>query len=110
MNKDITLYLTIGIIIGIIFGVILASILNPKFRNYKRIKKELETTQLQLANQKQLLVKHFSHSAGLLDKMAKDFRRLYQHMAENSTSFLADVDLNDPRYAITDFENKEGDC
>lgn len=101
MSTHITLFLILGLVIGIIIGVVFTTFFNPKLRRYNVLKKELETTKEQMANQKQMLVKHFSHSAELLDKMAKDFRRLYQHMAENSTSILADVDIKDPQYFVT---------
>lgn len=107
MNDHTALALIIILIIGIVIGVILASIFNPKLRRHNALKKELDTTKQQLVNQKQMLVKHFSHSAELLDKMANDFRHLYQHMAENSTSLLNDVEFNKSGYTLTNFDKHD---
>lgn len=99
MTNEMIQYMAIGVVVGAIIGMILSNIINPKLRNHRKIKKELEATKQELATQKQVIAKHFSHSAELLDNMAKDFRRLYQHMAENSNNLLADADLKDPLYA-----------
>lgn len=98
MTNTSFFFLIFGLATGGSAGVILTSIFNPKLRQYKTLKKELDESNQQLTKQKQMLVKHFSHSAELLDKMAKDFRNLYQHIAENSNSILPDHDLNSPGY------------
>ncbi|WP_392566384.1 DUF1043 family protein [Utexia brackfieldae] len=99
MNEELMLYLAIGAIVGAILGVIIASILSPRARRYNQVKRELDATKQELISQKQMIVKHFSHSAELLDNMAKEFRTLYQHMAENSNALLADIDPNSPEYS-----------
>lgn len=88
MNNDIITHLIIGGIIGFIIGIILISTISPKARRYNKVKRELDEAQEALNTQKQIIVKHFSHSAEILDNMAKDFRRLYQHMAENSSQLV----------------------
>ncbi|WP_081301240.1 YhcB family protein [Gilliamella sp. wkB178] len=93
MDKDMITYLIIGLIVGFIIGLIFMSIISPKARKYAKVKRELEQTQEELNAQKQMIVKHFSHSAEILDNMAKDFRRLYQHMAENSGQLISGNDI-----------------
>ncbi|MWN89726.1 DUF1043 family protein [Gilliamella sp. Pra-s65] len=88
MDKDMLIYLIIGLAIGFVVGFIFTSIISPKARKYAKVKQELEQTKDELVAQKQMIAKHFSHSAEILDNMAKDFRRLYQHMAENSSQFV----------------------
>lgn len=88
MNKDMLIYLIIGLVIGFAITFIFMSIFSPKSRKYAKVKQELDQTKSELVAQKQMIVKHFSHSAEILDNMAKDFRRLYQHMAENSSQFV----------------------
>ncbi|MWN31518.1 MULTISPECIES: YhcB family protein [unclassified Gilliamella] len=88
MDKDMLIYLIIGLAIGFVIGFIFTSIISPKARKYAKVKQELEQTKDELVAQKQMIAKHFSHSAEILDNMAKDFRRLYQHMAENSSQFI----------------------
>lgn len=83
-----------GIIIGLLVGIGLSSFFHPKIRHQRKLKQELDSTQKALVKQREELVKHFSDSAELLDKMANDFRNLYQHMADNSTSLLNNDNLS----------------
>lgn len=105
MDSEMVTYLIIGIVLGMIIGVILANVLSPKARKYNQVKHDLEDAKKELVAQKQIIVKHFSHSAEILDNMAKEFRRLYQHMAENSSSLISQEDLNalssDPSFKLT---------
>lgn len=109
MNQELMTYLIIGIVVGVIVGIIIANVLSPKARKYTKVKRELEATKQELTNQKQVIVKHFSHSAEILDNMAKDFRRLYQHMAENSSTLLSDTELNNTPYISTTIDKRSGD-
>lgn len=88
MDNEIIIYLVIGVVIGFIIGLIFMNVMSPKARQYAKVKRELDQTKDELNAQKQVIVKHFSHSAEILDSMAKDFRRLYQHMAENSGQLI----------------------
>jgi uncharacterized protein len=88
MDRDMLTYLVIGLVIGFIIGFIFISVISPKARKYAKVKQELDQTKDELIAQKQMIAKHFSHSAEILDNMAKDFRRLYQHMAESSGQFI----------------------
>ncbi|OCG42239.1 hypothetical protein A9G29_06700 [Gilliamella sp. Fer2-1] len=88
MDRDMLTYLIIGLVIGFIIGFIFISVISPKARKYAKVKQELDQTKDELIAQKQMIAKHFSHSAEILDNMAKDFRRLYQHMAESSGQFI----------------------
>ncbi|MCX8641416.1 MULTISPECIES: YhcB family protein [unclassified Gilliamella] len=105
MDKQMMIYLAIGVVIGFIIGFILTNMFSKKGREFAKVKRELEQTQEELKTQKQTIVKHFSHSAEILDNMAKEFRRLYQHMAENSGKFSSDDDIT----AIALDMNKDAD-
>ncbi|MCX8583966.1 MULTISPECIES: YhcB family protein [unclassified Gilliamella] len=93
MDKSMMTYIIIGLIIGFIVGIIFINFVSQKGRKYAKVKRELEQAQEELASQKQMMVKHFSHSAEILDNMAKDFRRLYQHIAETSGQFVTSDDM-----------------
>ncbi|QYN41548.1 YhcB family protein [Gilliamella sp. ESL0443] len=93
MDKSMMTYIIIGLIIGFIVGIIFTNFVSQKGRKYAKVKRELEQAQEELASQKQMMVKHFSHSAEILDNMAKDFRRLYQHIAETSGQFVTSDDM-----------------
>lgn len=94
MDSEMTTYLVVGLILGIIIGIIFTNIMSPKSRKYNQVKRDLDETKQELVNQKQMIVKHFSHSAEILDNMAKEFRRLYQHMAENSSHLISPEDID----------------
>lgn len=94
MNSEIMIYLIIGLILGIIIGIILTNIFSPKARKFNKLQVECDESKQQLIAQKQIIVKHFAHSAEILDNMANDFRRLYQHMAENSSNLISQADIN----------------
>lgn len=92
MDFQLGLYLAIGILIGFAIGWVITNVFSRKAKKYNSVKKELEQTKLELSTQKQMIVKHFSHSAEILDKMATDFRKLYKHMADNSSAFMTEQD------------------
>lgn len=94
MNSETMAYLIIGMTLGIILGVILTTVFSSKSRKVNQLQRELEESKQQLDSQKQTIVKHFSHSAEILDSMAGEFRRLYQLMAENSNHFASQDDIN----------------
>lgn len=106
MPHQATFHLIIGITIGVILGFIIFNFFSPKARRYHTIKKELNLTKQELLSQKQMLVKHFAYSAELLDNLAKDFRHLYQHVAESSNTILSNTDMNDPYFSRRDDERK----
>lgn len=93
MDKQMMIYLVIGLVIGFVLGIILTNVFSSKGRKFAQVKRQLEETEEQLKVQKQTIVKYFSHSAEILDNMANDFRRLYQHMAENSGKFTSENDM-----------------
>ncbi|WP_392552682.1 DUF1043 family protein [Orbus wheelerorum] len=94
MDFEMATYLIIGLVLGLIIGIIVTNVLSPKSRKYNQMKRDFEETKQELIVQKQMIVKHFSHSAEILDNMAKEFRRLYQHMADNSNNLVSQEDLN----------------
>ncbi|TEA26757.1 ZapG family protein [Candidatus Schmidhempelia bombi] len=106
MGHQATFHLITGITIGVILGFIIFNFFSPKARRYHAIKKELDLTKQALQSQKQIVVKHFAYSAELLDNLAKDFRHLYQHVAENSNTILSKFDLDSPTFTSTDEAKK----
>lgn len=81
-------YLCIAFFGGLIVGWILTLVFCAKIKNQRHLQQELDAAKLALSTQKQMIFKHFSHSAEILDKMAGDFRVLYKHMADNSSALL----------------------
>lgn len=84
-------YGLIGLIIGIIIGAVVMRFGNKKLRDQRNMQYELEKSRAELADYRDELTSHFAHSAELLDDMARDYRRLYQHMAKGSSELLPDL-------------------
>ncbi|MGM3172749.1 Z-ring associated protein ZapG [Dickeya lacustris] len=97
----------IGFAIGIIIGAVAMRFGNRKLRQQQALQNELEKKKSELDAYRQELVSHFASSAELLDKMARDYRQLYQHMAKSSNNLLPDVPVQDNpfRYRLTEAES-----
>ncbi len=81
-------YALIGLVVGLIIGATAMRFGNRKLRQQQNLQYELEASKKELEEYREELVSHFAHSAELLDKMAGDYRQLYQHMAKSSSSLL----------------------
>lgn len=83
----------ISLLIGIVIGALAMRLGNRKLRQQKNVHQQLEKNKAELENYRQELAAHFAHSAQLLDKMAEDYRQLYQHMAQTSHHLIPEADL-----------------
>lgn len=84
-------YGLIGLVIGLIVGAVAMRFGNRKLREQKALQYELEKNKIELEDYRKELVSHFADSAQLLDNMADDYRKLYQHMANSSNSLLPEI-------------------
>lgn len=91
MTWEYALYIAIGVVVGFILGALAVRFGNPKVREQNKIAFELKKSQAELEDYRKELTSHFAHSAELLDKMAKDYRQLYEHMASSSSALLPDL-------------------
>ncbi|MGL4860116.1 MAG: Z-ring associated protein ZapG [Enterobacteriaceae bacterium] len=85
------IYMLIGLIIGVVIGALVMRYGNSKLRQQQALQSELEKSQQQLETYRRELVGHFAQSAELLNNMAQDYRKLYQHMAQSSNNLLPDL-------------------
>ncbi|POP45539.1 hypothetical protein CHU32_11295 [Superficieibacter electus] len=81
-------YALIGLVVGIIIGAVAMRFGNRKLRQQQALQYELEKNKAELEEYREELVSHFAHSAELLDNMADDYRKIYQHMAKSSSNLL----------------------
>lgn len=81
-------YALIGLVAGIIIGAVAMRFGNRKLRQQQALQYELEKNKAELEEYREELVSHFAHSAELLDNMADDYRKIYQHMAKSSSNLL----------------------
>lgn len=78
---------------GVVVGTLGMRFLNPKLREQKILQTQLERNKADLEQYRQELIDYFAHSSELLDNMAQDYRKLYQHIAKNSNQLLPDLPL-----------------
>lgn len=86
-------YGLIGFVLGVVVGALGMRFGNAKLREQKVLQTELEKNKVDLEQYRQELVDYFARSAELLDNMAQDYRKLYQHIAKNSNHLLPDLPL-----------------
>lgn len=89
MDFEMTTCLIIGLILGMVIGIMLTYVFSPKSLKYNQMKRDLDLIKRKLINQKRLIVKHFFHSAEILDNMAKEFCQHHQMMKENSNQLIS---------------------
>ncbi|MFD2178817.1 Z-ring associated protein ZapG [Veronia pacifica] len=100
------------LIIGIVIGFFLSRLTSGNPSQQKELKKDLEKSRYELAQYRQDLVDHFSHSAELLDNISKDYSKLYKHMANVSSEMVPDLPPQDNPFTkkiskIADVSDKE---
>ncbi|MEZ8965617.1 Z-ring associated protein ZapG [Vibrio breoganii] len=93
------IYAIVGLFVGIIIGVIISRVTTPQYQKQKEIQKELETSKFELEQQRQDLNDHFSESAQILDNIGKEYRKLYEHMANTSNELLPNLPAQDNPFA-----------
>ena len=100
-------YALIGFVIGVIIGAVAMRFGNRKLRQQQVLQHELEKSKADLEQYRQELVSHFARSAELLDNMADDYRKLYQHMAKSSNDLLSEGQSreNPFNYRLTEAES-----
>lgn len=91
MTWEYALYAVVGLVVGIIIGAVAMRFGNRKLRQQQALQYELEQKKAELETWREELVGHFAQSAELLDKMAQDYRQLYQHMAKSSSTLLPEL-------------------
>lgn len=87
----IWLYALVGLVVGLIIGALAMRFAHRGLREQQALKYELEMKKSELEEYHKELTGHFARSAELLDKMAGDYRELYQHMAKSSGSLLPEM-------------------
>ncbi|CAM3988143.1 Z-ring associated protein ZapG [Vibrio neonatus] len=105
------IYAIISLFVGIIIGVIISRITTPQYKKQKELQKALETSKFALEQQRQDINDHFSESAQLLENIGKEYRKLYEHMANTSNDLLPNLPTQDNPFAkhIEAKDKKEDD-
>lgn len=83
---------------GVIIGVLISQILTRNHRHESSLKKELEQNRAEFKAYRKQVNEHFQSSAQMLDELAQQYQKIYQHMAEQSTQLLDDQRQNSPMF------------
>lgn len=86
-------------VVGALIGAFVARLGNKNVKQQKELKKDLDKSRYELEQYRQELVDHFARSAELLDNVAKDYSKLYEHMAKTSTELMPNLPAQDNPFA-----------
>ncbi|SUB58304.1 Putative cytochrome d ubiquinol oxidase subunit 3 [Phocoenobacter uteri] len=81
----------IAFIIGLIIGYVVLGLTKGSVKKHVKLEKEFKKVKAEKEVQKQHLEAHFSESAVLLSTLAKDYKKLYTHLAEGSEKLLPEA-------------------
>ena len=88
-------YALIGLAVGIIIGFLISRVTVPGIKHQKTLKQDLEKSKYELEQYRQELVDHFATSATMLEALAKDFNKMYDHMASTSKELMPNLPEQD---------------
>ncbi|MGP1956690.1 MAG: Z-ring associated protein ZapG [Arsenophonus sp. NC-PE1-MAG3] len=102
-------YALIGLIVGFIIGALVFRFGNAKLRNQQALQDELKKKNHELEKYRKELINHFACSTELLDKMAQDYRQLYQYMAKSSHELISDLPIQNNffNYRLSELDNNQ---
>ncbi|MGF1685839.1 DUF1043 family protein [Photobacterium japonica] len=93
------IYALLVFLAGAIVGAFATRLNNKGLKQQKELKKELDKSKYELEQFRQELVDHFAQSSELLDNIAKDYSKLYEHMAKTSTELMPNLPDQDNPFA-----------
>jgi len=88
-------YALIGLAVGITIGFLISRFTVPGVKQQKSLKKDLEKSKYELEQYRQELIDHFATSATMLEALAKDFNKMYDHMASTSKELMPNLPEQD---------------
>ncbi len=83
-------YSALAFLLGLLGGLYLGQRVNPSVRRIKQLEVELEKTRDLLADQRERVARHFSRTCELFDTLTKDYRTVYQHLADGCVELCGD--------------------
>ncbi|WP_299019168.1 Z-ring associated protein ZapG [uncultured Photobacterium sp.] len=92
-------YALLIFVAGAIAGAFAARLGNQSLKQQKELKKDLDKSKYELEQFRQELVDHFASSSELLDNIAKDYSKLYEHMAKTSAELMPNLPEQDNPFA-----------
>ncbi|WP_413111132.1 Z-ring associated protein ZapG [Thaumasiovibrio sp. DFM-14] len=86
-------------IVGTVVGALFTRMLTQKSKQQKDLQKDLDKSRYELEQYRQELTDHFAQSSALMDNIAKDYSKLYQHMAKTSAEMMPNLPSQDNPFA-----------
>ncbi len=83
-------YTVLAFLIGLLGGLYFGQRLHPSVRRIKQLEVELEKTRDLLAEYRERVSRHFARTSDLFDTITKDYRTVYQHMADGCADLCGD--------------------
>ncbi|WP_216782712.1 Z-ring associated protein ZapG [Candidatus Profftia tarda] len=102
-------YALINLVVGILIGILAMRFGSLKRYQKRMLQSQLEKNKNELEQYRQELVRHFAHSAELLDNMANDYRQIYQYMLKSSNNLPLDIPRQDDSFQHTLAEDQDHD-
>lgn len=90
---DLTMSILL-IVLAAVIGFIIGKVTSNKSTDNSAEKAKTQQLEAELNQYKQDVEQHFASSAELLGNMAKEYRNVYQHMAQAQQSLLPDSDVS----------------
>ncbi|PSW18480.1 DUF1043 domain-containing protein [Photobacterium sanctipauli] len=88
-------YALLIFIAGAAIGAFAARLGNKSLKQQKELQKDLDKSKYELEQFRQELVDHFAQSSELLENIAKDYSKLYDHMSKTSTELMPNLPEQD---------------
>ncbi|MBR0573986.1 DUF1043 family protein [Pasteurella atlantica] len=97
----------IAFVIGLILGYFVMYFTKGNVKQHVKLEKEFKKVKAEKEVQKKQLETHFSESAVLLSTLAKDYKKLYTHLADGSEKLLPETHSIDLFEQLQLEDNKE---
>ncbi len=90
-TNEMWLIAVAAFVIGLIVGYVLLGLTKGSVKKFTQLEKEFKKLKAEKEVKETQLETHFSESAELLSTLAKDYKKLYTHLADSSEKLLPEA-------------------
>ncbi len=90
-TNEMWMAIAITFVVGLIIGYVILGLTKGNVKKYVKLEKEFKKVKAEKEVLKTHLEAHFSESAVLLSTLAKDYKKLYTHLADSSEKLLPEA-------------------
>lgn len=84
------LYTIVSFLLGLLVGIFIGKRANPSVLRLKKLEIELEKNRDLLADYHERVNRHFSRTSDLFDAFTRDYKLVYQHLADGCADLCDD--------------------